>query len=188
MMAPSPDRAFLVPARDGDEIFRTPGDALASRGHAVYRVNFNGGDQAFWRLPGAVDFCGREHEWPEFLDRLIVDKAISDLILFGDCRPLHRAAIRVAEARAIRVHVVEEGYMRPDWVTFEEGGVNGHSSLPRNPDWYREKARGLPEPATPPAVPGSFRRRAFEDVLYNLSSMAGVWRFRITPRIGPTIR
>jgi capsular polysaccharide export protein len=79
--------------------------------------------------------------------------------------------------RAIRVHVVEEGYMRPDWVTFEEGGVNGHSSLPRNPDWYREKARGLPEPATPPAVPGSFRRRAFEDVLYNLSSMAGMWRF-----------
>ena len=95
----------------------------------MYRVNFNGGDQAFWRLPGAVDFCGREHEWPEFLDRLIVDKAISDLILFGDCRPLHRAAIRVAEVRAIRVHVVEEGYMRPDWVTFDAEGDPPHSRL-----------------------------------------------------------
>jgi capsular polysaccharide export protein len=108
---------------------------------------------------------------------LIVERAISDLILFGDCRPLHRSAIRVAETRAIRVHVVEEGYIRPDWITFEESGVNGYSSLPRNPDWYRERARGLSEPEMPPAVPGSFRRRAFEDVVYNLSSMAAMWRF-----------
>jgi capsular polysaccharide export protein len=174
--APS-NRAFLFLQGMATRYFQRLGRALASRGHAVHRVNFNGGDRAFWRLPGAVDFRGREHEWPEFLDRLITDWAISDLILFGDCRPLHRTAIRVAEARAIRVHVVEEGYMRPDWITFEEGGVNGHSSLPRNPDWYRERARGLPKPEAPPAVPSSFRRRAFEDVLYNLSSMAGMWRF-----------
>ena len=92
-MAPSPDRAFLFLQGMATRFFERLGKALAARGHAVYRVNFNGGDQAFWRLPGAVDFGGREHEWPEFLDRLIVDKAISDLILFGDCRPLHRAAI-----------------------------------------------------------------------------------------------
>ena len=60
---------------------------VIERGHAVYRVNFNGGDRAFWRLPGAVDFRGRPEEWPEFLDRLIVERAISDIILFGDCRP-----------------------------------------------------------------------------------------------------
>ena len=28
----------------------------------------------------------------------------------------------------LTVHVVEEGYLRPDWVTIEQGGVNGHSS------------------------------------------------------------
>jgi capsular polysaccharide export protein len=67
--------------------------------------------------------------------------------------------------------------MRPDWITFEEGGVNGFSSLPKDPDWYRERARSLPEWERPPKVPGSFRRRAFEDVLYNFASMAGVWRF-----------
>ena len=121
--------------------FERLGQALIARGHAVHRVNFNGGDRAFWRLPGAVDFCGRPEEWPEFLDRLIVERAISDIILFGDCRPLHRAAIRVAEGRALRIHVVEEGYLRPDWITFEEGGVNGHSALPRDPGWYHERAR-----------------------------------------------
>jgi capsular polysaccharide export protein len=157
--------------------FERLGQALATRGHAVHRVNFNGGDRAFWRLAGAVDFCGRAEEWPEFLDRLVVDKAVSDIILFGDCRPPHRAAIRVAEARLLRIHVVEEGYLRPDWITFEEGGVNGHSALPRDPAWYSERARSLPPWCDPPSVPGSFRRRAIEDVLYTTASMAGMWRF-----------
>jgi capsular polysaccharide export protein len=170
-------RGFLFLQGMATRFFERLGRALAERGQAVHRVNFNGGDRAFWRLPGAIDFCGREHEWPEFLDRLIAERSISDIILFGDCRPLHRAAIRVAERRLLRIQVVEEGYLRPDWITFEEGGVNGHSSLPRDPSWYRERARSLPPWQDPPAVPGSFRRRAVEDVLYTTASMAGVWRF-----------
>ena len=170
-------RAFLFLQGMATRFFERLGRALAERGHAVHRVNFNGGDRAFWRLPGAVDFRGRPQEWPEFLDELIVGKAISDVILFGDCRPLHRAAIRIAEERLLRIHVVEEGYLRPDWITFEEGGVNGHSSLPRDPDWYRERARSLPAWSDPPSTPGSFRRRATADVLYTMASMAEVWRF-----------
>jgi capsular polysaccharide export protein len=173
----SAGRGFLFLQGMATRFFERLGRALSERGHAVHRVNFNGGDRAFWRLPGAVDFSGPEHEWPEFLERLVVDKGISDIILFGDCRPLHRAAIRVAEARFLRIHVVEEGYLRPDWITFEEGGVNGHSALPRDPGWYRERARSLPVWRDPPAVPGSFRRRAVEDVIYTMASMAGVWRF-----------
>ncbi|HTV44413.1 MAG TPA: capsular biosynthesis protein [Stellaceae bacterium] len=170
-------RSFLFLQGMATRFFERLGQALLARGHAVHRVNFNGGDRVFWGLPGAVDFCGREHEWPEFLDRLVVDKAVSDIILFGDCRPLHRAAIRIADQRMLRVHVAEEGYIRPDWVTFEESGVNGYSSLPRDPDWYRERAAGLPAWDRPPSVPGRFSRRAYEDVLYNLSSMAWMWRF-----------
>jgi capsular polysaccharide export protein len=170
-------RAFLFLQGMATRFFERLGPALSERGHTVYRVNFNGGDRAFWRLPGAVDFCGRAKEWPDFLDRLIIGKAISDIILFGDCRPLHRAAIRVAESRMLRIHVVEEGYLRPDWITFEENGVNGHSSLPRDPGWYRERARTLPAWRDPPSVPGSFRRRAVEDVVYTMASMAGMWRF-----------
>ncbi len=173
----STGRNFLflqsLPAR----FFERLASALAALGHAVYRVNFNGGDGAFWRLGNAVDFRGDLQEWPGFLDDLVCNKAISDIILFGDCRPLHRAAIRVAERRRVLVHVVEEGYMRPDWITFERGGVNGYSSLPKDPDWYREQARDLPEWEQPAKVPGSFRRRAFEDVLYNCASAALIWRF-----------
>ncbi len=176
-LAPARRRGFLFLQGMATRFFERLGRTLADRGHAVHRVNFNGGDRAFWRLPGAVDFGGREHEWPEFLERLVVGRGISDIILFGDCRPLHRAAIRFAETRLLRLHVVEEGYLRPDWITFEEGGVNGHSSLPRDPGWYRERARSLPAWQDPPPVPGSFRRRAVEDVLFTMASMAGVWRF-----------
>src|SRR5215469_14628981 len=163
-------RGFLFLQGIATRFFERLGRALRARGHAVHRVNFNGGDRAFWHLSGAVDFCGREHEWPEFLDRLIIERSISDIILFGDCRPLHRAAIRVAQSRGMRVYVVEEGYLRPDWITFEEGGVNGFSSLPREPAWFREQARLLPPWRDPPEVGGSFRRRALEDIAYNVAS------------------
>jgi capsular polysaccharide export protein len=177
MVKSAASRGVLFLQGMATRFFERLGGALMARGHAVHRVNFNGGDRAFWRLPGGLDFCGPEHEWPEFLERLLVEKAISDIILFGDCRPLHSAAIRVAEARFLRIHVVEEGYLRPDWITFEEGGVNGHSALPRDPGWYRERARTLPAWQDPPAVPGSFRRRAVEDIVYTTASMAGMWRF-----------
>jgi len=173
----APGRSFLFLQGLATRFFERLGRALLSRGHRVYRVNFNGGDRAFWRLPGAVDFCARAQEWPGFFERLIVERAVSDVILFGDCRPLHRAAIRVAKSRGLRVYVVEEGYFRPDWITFEEGGVNGYSSLPGDPAWYREQARSLPPWRDPPRMPGSFRRRAVEDVIYGFASITGARRF-----------
>jgi capsular polysaccharide export protein len=174
----SPGRGFLFLQGLASWFFERLGRALLARDYRVHRVNFNGGDRAFWRIPGAVDFCGREQEWPGFLDRLIIERGVSDVILFGDCRPLHRAAIRVAQSRGLRVYVVEEGYLRPDWITFEEGGVNGYSSLPRDPGWYREQARLLPPRRDTTGLAGSFRRRAVEDITYNVASRMGARRFR----------
>ena len=172
------DRGFLFLQGLASRFFERLGQALLARGHRVHRVNFNGGDRKFWRLPGAVDFGAREQEWPGFLERLIVDKAISDVILFGDCRPLHRAAIAVAQSRGLRVYVVEEGYFRPGWITFEEDGVNGYSALPRDPSWYRKQARRLPPWREPLGQEGSFRRRAIEDIIYNVASKMEARGFR----------
>ena len=157
--------------------FARLGAALLARGHAVHKVNFNLGDRVFWRGPGASAFRGRSADWPGHCAHLMQTHRVTELVLFGDCRPLHRAAIAVAERLGVRVLVAEEGYVRPDWVTFEAHGANGNSSLPRDPDWYLEQAVRLPavEAALKAAVKvrHSFARRAIEDVAYGLASIAG---------------
>jgi capsular polysaccharide export protein len=158
-------------------LFRRVGQSLRRDGYGVYKVNFNGGDRFFWRLPNGLDYRGSLEDWPEALERLISDQAITDVVLFGDCRPAHMAAIALCRDMHIPVHVLEEGYIRPDWVTLELGGVNGHSTLPRDPAWYRAEAAALPPAPEHQPVPSSFRRRALEGVAYNLADVATRWRY-----------
>ncbi|MGH8539817.1 MAG: capsule biosynthesis protein [Stenotrophobium sp.] len=150
---------------------------LHASGHAIHRVNFNGGDRLFWTAGHAVDYTGNAQGWPQFLEQVLADHDITDIVLFGDCRPLHRIAVRVGETRGVDVHVCEEGYLRPNWLTLELGGVNRHSSLSRDPAWYVARAQELGpwHPGIP--VSGSFARRAAEDVLYRLSSLLLAWRY-----------
>jgi len=152
------------------------GASLRRHGHAVHRINLNAGDVASWSGP-AVDYRGTAERWPSFVDDFLVHHRITDLILFGDCRPLHNAARGMARLRGVRVHVFEEGYIRPDWATLELDGVNGHSSLPRDPNWYLKAARTLPPLAKRPTVPSRFRRRAQEATSYYARTSLGRWRF-----------
>ncbi len=157
--------------------FRKLGEGLRKSGHEVFKVNFNGGDRAFWRLPNGIDFRGTLDEWPEAFARLVDDHNITDVMLFGDCRDHHTAALAVCRERALTVWVFEEGYVRPDWVTMEIGGVNGHSLLPRDPQWYRAVAAELPPVPEHRKVPSSFRRRATEGLWYNVADVLTRWRY-----------
>ena len=151
--------------------FSLLGQALEASGNGVHRINFNGGDKLYWKLPGAIDYRGNLDKWPRFLARTLARRRITDILLFGDCRPLHSVAIEVASRLGVKVHVFEEGYVRPDFVTLEAGGVNGHSGLSRSPDHYLEAARALPPLPDFPPVPSSFNRRAKEDLAYNIASL-----------------
>ncbi|MFY7835998.1 MAG: capsule biosynthesis protein [Novosphingobium sp.] len=159
-------------------LFRRLGQGLSKAGHSVYKVNFNGGDRLFWRLPNGIDYRGTLEEWPEALAQIIADKQITDVMLFGDCRDHHMIATRVCRELKIPVHVFEEGYIRPDWVTFERDGVNGHSSLPRDPQWYLETAAKLPAVEQHPPVPSTFRRRALEGLAYNFADVFTRWHYK----------
>jgi capsular polysaccharide export protein len=158
-------------------LFRRLGQGLIRAGHQVHKVNFNGGDRLFWRLPNGIDHRGSLEEWPAALARIIREHRITDVALFGDCRTHHMAAIDVCRALGVPVHVFEEGYVRPDWVTLELGGVNGHSSLPRDPAWYRETAAALPPVPAHAQVPSSFRRRAIEGLAYNAADVLTRWHY-----------
>lgn len=158
-------RRFLFLQGPPGPFFRRLGEEMAREGIPVHRINLNGGDRRDWP-EGAVDFRGRFSEWPVFLDTFLRENGITDVLLFGDCRPYHLTAHGIAAARNVRTHVLEEGYIRPDWMTLEPEGVNARSSLSRDRNWFIEEARRLPpEPELPP-ITASFKRRARDSYWY----------------------
>ncbi|WP_373976109.1 capsular biosynthesis protein [Chitinibacter sp. SCUT-21] len=92
--------------------------------------------------------------------------------MFGDRRPVHVPAVASAQRNGLRVHVFEEGYFRPYWVTLEREGVNARSLLPKDPDWYREVGASLPDYADGQAFRSAFSMRAIHDITYHV---AGIW-------------
>jgi capsular polysaccharide export protein len=145
---------------------------MRERGMEVERINICAGDKVDWPEP-ATDFRGRFGDWPVFFDNFLREHQITDILLFGDCRPYHVSARRVAALRHIRTYVLEEGYLRPHWMTLELDGVNGYSRLARNKEWFVEQARSLPpEPFLPP-VTANFRRRVRDTARHYIAVHAG---------------
>jgi capsular polysaccharide export protein len=107
---------------------------------SVNKINFNGGDCLFYPRE-ATSFRGTLAEWPGFLDAYRRERGIEAFVLFGDCRPIHKAALKLAADHGIAVWVFEEGYVRPNYVTLERQGVNGFSTVPTASAFYR----ALPE-------------------------------------------
>ena len=157
------NRTFLFLQGPPGPFFRELALALAARGARTHRINLNGGDAHDWAEPvggvAPMDYRGRAIHWPAFIERVLREHTITDLVLFGDCRPMHMVAHRMARLLDVRVHVFEEGYIRPNWLTLERDGVNGHSALPRDADSIRAAARGLPMPPELPPIGAVLGRR-----------------------------
>lgn len=147
--------------------FPALGQALRHRGHKVQKVNFSVGDSVYWRQGGTIPYRGPMSGLKDFYQIQYDKNKVTDIVLFGDCRPVHRPAIQLAKALGINVHVFEEGYFRPFWITLERGGVNGNSELSRDPEWYRKEAVGLPHFDNGQSFSSPFWKRAAYDVGYN---------------------
>lgn len=115
--------------------FRRLACDLKSVGAEVIKINFNGGDWLFYPTK-ARSFRGKLSGWPEFFEQLLVQEAIDVVLLFGDCRPVHDKVREISHRHGVEIGVFEEGYIRPDYITFESSGVNGHSLIPCMPDFY----------------------------------------------------
>ncbi|MCC6481740.1 MAG: capsular biosynthesis protein [Sphingomonadaceae bacterium] len=169
-------RRFLFLQGPQGSFFWLLAQEISQLGYPVYRINFNGGDQLDW--PGeAANYRGRQAGWNRYLDHFLRDNRITDILLFGDCRPLHMAAHGMAKLRGINIHVFEEGYIRPHWVTMEPDGVNGHSTLPREPEVLLNHAAQLPPIPPVKAITASFRRRMRDAVRYYLAASLNRWQF-----------
>ena len=165
-------RSFIFLQGFVGPFFRILGRSLMSEGQKVVRVNFNGGDILDWSGPETIVLREKARDWSGFLVVLIKSRQATDLVTYGDCRPQLRTGTEVARSMGVRCHVFEQGYIRPDFITLEDSGVNGHSLLPQIPEWYTDLARGLPKqtPTRPARYPMSVLVR--HSVAYNIAKFA----------------
>ncbi len=168
-VSPGSRRFVFLQGPHGPFFFRL-GKMLRAAGAQVFRVGFNAGDRAFWfGSPGYIPYRGTSEDWATTFSALIADRGITDIVLYGDTRPIHAQAVAIARAADLTVHVFEEGYMRPYWVTYERGGSNGNSRL-MDMSVAQMKADlemsdlDVPEP---PAQWGDMRQHVFYGALYH---------------------
>lgn len=108
---------------------------LKQAGATVYKINFNGGDLLFYPFT-SVSYTKSLEDFESFLRDFCSENNIDSMIVFNDCRPIHSVAKAVAKEMNINLGVFEEGYVRPDYITFENEGVNGHSRMPKERSFY----------------------------------------------------
>lgn len=153
-------------------------DAFAARGCEVIRVNLCAADVLFWRRDGAINYRGTLADWPTWVRKLIKDRGVTDVLYYADQLPYHREARRIAEAANVRPWAMEFGYLRPDWLTLEAGGMGAESSWPRDPAALFELAEGAPAADMVTRYPLGFIEEASADVGFNLSMVFGRPFFR----------
>ena len=164
-------RSFLFLQGSSSPLFKKIGARLAVLGHEVTRINICAGDWVFWHGPSTVNYRGRLDDWPGFVEEKIKQRGITDVVLLGDERPHHKAAAEVCRRRGIQVYVVEMGYLRPDWLTLERGGISTKSHFPNDPHQIVASAAGLPAPDFQQKFAQHFWVEALCDLAYNLPNL-----------------
>ena len=173
-------RTFIGLQGVASPFFSELNQQLRRLGHLTHRINFCGGDLLFSLFESHSNFTGKLSQLRSWLTTELTQRDATDILLFGDCRPVHREAIAVAKELNIRVYVFEEGYLRPDWITLESGGVNGYSGMELKPSVIASWANRQPTPksATPtPQSSSNMLIRAVNDIAYRLATTATGWFF-----------
>ncbi len=159
-------RSFLLLQGVCSPFFSNLAENLRTYGHTVHKVNFNAGDWLYWKSK-AFNYREKISDLHSFLSKKYQELGVTDQLIFGDCRPIHRSALMSAKSQGVRTHVFEEGYFRPHWITLERDGVNNNSLLPRDPQWFLETGKRLPALENVRSFHTSFRTRAIHDIAYH---------------------
>lgn len=179
---PKPDRFSLARGFDGSPqtilflqshpswFARRLARAFEKEGCRVLRVNFCVGDAIYWLGRPALNFRGGLNQWPQYLRGLIERECVTDILFYGDGRPYHRIASEVAADVGINAYVYEFGYLRPDWITLERGGMSGRSHFPSDPATIRAIGERFPTPDLKARTRYSMAQEMTHEISYNLVS------------------
>lgn len=168
----SPDeRRVLLLQGPPSSFFRVLRRAFRDAGIPAHRVVLHLGDRM--RAGGdSIPFRGRLAEFDGFLDALIARERITDVLYYADRVPYHRIAQTVAERRGAMPYAVENGYLRPDWLTLEPGGMGAYSRFPVERARIEAIAAGAPAVEETVRYRHGFATEAFHEVSHNLAEIA----------------
>lgn len=138
---------------------------LEGYGIQCFKVNFNGGDAFFSK---DIDLCfsytGAPEDFSNWVGNFIKNHDIDAIVCFGDCRYYHQVTKKISLENRIKFFAFEEGYIRPNYVTFEENGVNFYSNflthLKLNRSINSEKTSDVLD------VNSSFKKMVWWSILY----------------------
>ena len=154
--------------------FKHFSDQLSQAGETVYKINFNGGDEFYAQSDNSIAYTDKPKDWSAFLTRFIELNNIQTVFTYGDCRFYHHEAKRICINHDVRYFAFEEGYLRPNYITLEEGGVNGHSPL-ANDEGHKAIEAYAPVHAVKDEElisPNFFKRIIYAAVYYNVSALS----------------
>ncbi|MEM7189393.1 MAG: capsule biosynthesis protein CapA, partial [Pseudomonadota bacterium] len=179
-MSAASGRVFLFLQGPHGPFFRQLAGALKSAGADVHRAAFNAADEAEWGRAGPLDrFNDTEDAFPDWLEQRIAAHGVSDIVLYGDTRPIHKMALKVAGERGLRTHCFEEGYLRPSWITYERDGNNGNSRLMSIslPGMAQALGQGTKPEEEIPATWGDSRQHLWHSARYHLRCLVPTGRY-----------
>lgn len=131
---------------------------LLDRDKQVDRIVFQGGDQADCRLLTPRPYRGTPADWPDFFRQATRELGTECIVLFGQSRYYHRVALELALEAGIKVVVLEEGYLRPGFITMELEGVNGYSQTLTRYRWADTPQQARISLPTAPPKPWLFQQ------------------------------
>ncbi|MEO1102192.1 MAG: capsular biosynthesis protein, partial [Pseudomonadota bacterium] len=158
--------------------------AFRAAGIPVTRVKLNAGDDLRAGKDG-IPFRGRLDAFAPFLSDLIGREGITDVLYFADRLPYHRVAEKVASRLGVIPYAVENGYLRPDWLTLEPGGMGAFSRFPIAREAIEAIAEGAPAVDDSVLFRHSFATEAFFDVSHTLARLLCGHRYRHFERDRP---
>jgi len=169
-------------------------EVLKENENEVFRLGLNYGDDWYVNKPGFFQgfygllprvkyhkknyksYKGTIEGFSKFIIEFYNTYNIDILFIFGDCRVYQSKAIKKAKKMGIKVYVFEEGYIRPNYITLEEGGVNDYSKIPREMEFY-EKLEDI-DLEEPNKIDGSFKRAMWYAIKYYTLSYLGHYKYQ----------
>ena len=165
------DRRFLLLQGPSSFFFSDLGEALRASGADVHKIGFCPGEWLYWRNTAGTyhPYRSTMKEFPTFLAGFVADHRVSDIVMLGDGRKPHAAAVAAKQQFGLtcRIWIVEHGYLRPSLILIEAEGMGGASLIPSK---YDPSIRfDLEKEAL--VWPASFARYAALDVTYHLATV-----------------